>query len=112
MGAEAFHVCYGLRWDIDATDEDAIALLERRSDPRQLAARRHDLDSWWGITTDEGLCFLLVGKLVGSFGWEGRHSAELGDQEVAGLAEEILPKLRAAGFAAEPAWHLQFEPDR
>ena len=112
MGANAFHVCYGLRWDIDATDEDSVALLERRSDPRQIAARRHDLDSWWGMTTDEGLCFLLVSKLVGSFGWEGRHSAELGDHEVAGLAGEILPKLRAAGFAAEPSWHFQFEPDR
>src|SRR5689334_7093871 len=98
MGADAFHVCYGLRWEIDSSSADTVAQLEQREDIRQLAARRHGLDSWWGVTTDEGRYFLLVGKLVGNFGWEGEHAANLGDAEQASIISETRATLRAAGF--------------
>jgi hypothetical protein len=111
MGADAFHVCYGLRWEVDGPNEDEVTLLEKRQDTRQVAARKHRLDSWWGITTDQRRYFVLVGKLVGSFGWENEHAARLADSELARLVEETRRKLREAGFEEEPAWHYQFEPD-
>ncbi len=112
MGADAFLVCYGIRWEVDATNEEEVTLLEKRQDARHLAAKKHNLQSWWGVTTDQGRYFLLVGKLVGNFGWEGKHAARLDDKELAGFVEEAKAKLRAAGLESEPAWHYQFEPDR
>jgi len=112
VGANAFHVCYGLRWDIVTAGENEVSLLERREDPRQVAARQHRLDSWWGMTTDEERYFLIIGRLVGHFGWEGEHDARLDGTEVPRLMEETRQRLRAAGFTHEPAWHFQFEPDR
>ena len=111
MGADAFYVCYGLRWDVDATNEREIALLEERLDPRQLAAKKHFLETRWGVTANEGRRFLLVGKLVGSFGWEGAQSARLQDGELVRIVAETKRKLEAAGLKDEPAWHYQFEPD-
>ena len=111
MGADAFHVCYGLRWEIDSSSEGEVAQLERREDPRQLAAKRFGLDSWWGVTTDEGRYFLLVGKLVGNFGWEGEHAAQISGAVAMRLIEETTAKLRMAKLEGEPAWHYQFQPD-
>ena len=34
MGADAFHVCFGVRCEIDVSSEDEVALLEKRRDPR------------------------------------------------------------------------------
>ena len=112
MGADAFHVCYGLRWDVDAHNESEITLLERRQDPRGVAAARNGLECWWGITTYESRCFLLIGKLIGNYGWEGEHNTRLGEPEIVRLMEETRLKLSEAGFTDEPAWHFQFEPDR
>ncbi len=112
MGADAFHVYYGLSWEIDADAHDELSLLESEDDPRQVAAKRHGLGSWWGLTTDESVYFLLVGKLVGHFGWQNQHDKRLEGVAVAHLMEETGEKLRAAGLEGEPAWHFQFEPDQ
>jgi hypothetical protein len=111
MGADAFLVCYGLRWEVDADNRQEITLLEKQQDSRQLAAHKHKLDSWWGVTTDQQRYFVLVGKLIGNFGWENEHVARLDDAEVAPLVEETKQRLQAAGFEGSPAWHYQFEPD-
>jgi hypothetical protein len=112
MGANAFHVCYGIRWEVDGTDCEEAERLERREDPRILAARNYSLDHWWGSTAEEGRYFLLIGNMVGNFGWEGEHAASLGDAEAQRLMDETRKKPRAAGFGEEPAWYFQFEPDR
>jgi hypothetical protein len=111
MGADAFHVCYGLRWEVDAANEPEVTLLEKRQDARQVAARSHRLDSWWGVTIDQARYFVLVGKLIGNFGWEHKDAGRLDDTELARLVEETSQNLREAGFEAAPAWHYQFEPD-
>ena len=111
MGADAFHVCYGLRWEVDADNEQEVTLLEQRQDPRQLAARKHKLDSWWGATADQRRYFILVGKLISNFGWENEHAMRLEDADLARFVEETKQKLQAAGFDELPAWHYQFEPD-
>jgi hypothetical protein len=110
MGADAFHVCYGLRWEVES-DHD-LSRLESRNDPRQLAAKRHGLDSWWGSTTNEEVHFLLVGKIVGQFGWQHEPEGRLIAEDVPRLMTETRERLRAAGLEDEPAWHFQFEPDR
>ncbi len=43
-----------------------IPLLE---DLRQVAARQHGLDCWWGVTSEESY-FLLLGTAIGNYGWE------------------------------------------
>jgi hypothetical protein len=111
MSADGFCVCYGLRWEVDGANQDEVTLLERRQDPRQLAAKNYKLDSWWGLTTDQGTYFLVVGKLIGHFGWEGEHSARLGDAELTRVVEETRAQLQAAHLEGEPAWHCQFAPD-
>lgn len=112
MGADAFHVCYGIRWEVDGTGDEEVGRLERREDPRILTARKHGLNHWWGETTEEGRYFLLVGTVIGKFGWEGNHSARLGDAEAERVMEQTKRKLQSAGFDGEPAWYFQFEPDR
>jgi hypothetical protein len=112
MSANLFHVCYGIRWEVDGSDDEEIGRLERREDPRILASRDCGLPHWWGSTADEGHSFLLIGEMVGHFGWEGRHAARLEDAEMVRVMDETRSKLRAAGFVEEPAWHFQFEPDR
>jgi hypothetical protein len=112
MSADAFLVCFGLRWEVDADNDQEIDLLEKRKDPRQLAARTHQLNSWWGNTVDETRFFLLVGRIVGSFGLEGKNSLTIGGSEMPTIMDETRQRLRAAGFEEEPAWHFQFEPDR
>lgn len=111
MGADAFHVYYGLRWEVIADDKEAVELLEKRQDARQLAARAHKLDCWWGVTADERRCFVLVGKRLGNFGWEHQHEAQFEEAGLATLVEETKRRLREAGFEGAPAWQFQFEPD-
>ncbi len=94
MGADAFHVCYGLRWEVDAANEQEVTLLEKRQDSRQVAARKQKLGSWWGITTDQQRYFVVVGTLVGNFGWENQHAAQIDDAELMRLVEETKQKLR------------------
>ena len=112
MSADAFLVCYGVCWEVDASDDTEIERLERRQDPRQRVARDHGLESWWGPTVDEERYFLLVGRLLGRFGWEGKSREMLSATQAAELVADVEKRLREAGMEDEPAWHFQFEPDR
>lgn len=112
MGADAFHICYGLRWEVDADNEEELSRLEARADPRQVAARTHGLGSWWGISSDEHIYFLMVGELVGHFGWQHRPVGRLEGTAIARIMDDTAEKLRKAGLDGAPAWHFQFEPKR
>lgn len=111
MGADAFHAFYGVRWEIDKSAEDEVELLERRHDPRQVAARTHKLDAWWGDTIEPQKYFLLVGKKIGSFGWEGIDHASVDSEALVRTAAETTAELERAGIHGTPQWHFQFEPD-
>ena len=111
MSADSFYVCFGLRYEVDADNEDVISLLEQRRDQRQLAARKFGLDCWWGSTMDETRFFALIGTLIGGFGWENNHSKSLTETEMLILMEETKQKLQLAGFNDIPVWHFQFESD-
>jgi hypothetical protein len=111
MGANSFVVFYGLRWEIDSGNQDEVTQLEENRDARQLAARQHQLDCWWGATADEDFYFLIIGKRIGRFGWEGMHALQLADAEVSAIVEETARLVADAQFEGTPAWHYQFEPD-
>jgi hypothetical protein len=112
VSADAFHVCYGVRREVDAADNETVELLEFRRHQWQVAAKQHGLQVWWGRTIDERRFFVLVGRMVGRYGWEGEAAGQLADAEVGAVMAETAQRLRAAGIESQPAWHFQFEPDR
>ena len=112
MGADAFHVCYGVRREVDASDAATVESLELRRHPWQVVAKQHRLRCWWGVTTDQRQFFVLIGRMVGHFGWEGEAAGRLSDADATALATETVERLRAAGIDESPSWHFQFEPDR
>ena len=109
MGADSFIVYYGIRWEV--SDEAEIESLELKNDSRIKQAKRHKLNSWWGVTTDQEKCFLLVGTELGYFGWEGESNRSISDIEVQAVVKETMGKLKDAGFKENPSFHFQFEPD-
>ena len=109
MGADGFLAYYGLRWEV--TDRDEISQLEKRTDPRMVAARDTGLKYWWGVTEDQERHFLLIGTELGNLGWEGDPMRTITHDELIRIAAETQEKLRRAGFEESPALHLQFEPD-
>jgi hypothetical protein len=111
MSADVFLVCYEIRWDINASDEDQIHALEMREDPRIRAARENGMNFWWGRTVEENRYSLLVGKMIGRFGWENEREVQLEDEAVFHIIEETKRKLGVAGFEETPALHCLFEPD-
>jgi hypothetical protein len=112
MSADSFHVCCGLRCEVDAADTETVELLEERRHPWQLAARQHRLQTWWGTTTDDDRVCILIGRVIGHYGWEGEASGQLTDQEATRIMAETAERLRTAGIEGLPAWHFQFVPDR
>ena len=61
--------------------------------PWQVAAKRHRLGCWWGVTTDQQRFFVLVGRMVGHFGWEGEPAGQLADAEAVAIACETAERL-------------------
>jgi len=112
MSADSFHVCYGLRCEVEASNTGTVELLELRRHPWQLAARLNGLQSWWGPTTDENRFFVLIGRMIGHYGWEGETASELSEAEATAIMAETSERLRATEIEGQPAWHFQFEPDR
>src|SRR4051812_12860885 len=102
MSADSFHVCFGIRWEVGDVDEATIENLERRADVRQLAARQHKLDCWWGQTSDEEVYYVLVGKIVAHMGREGAGELCINEAEFLRIAEATRERLRSAGFEEEP----------
>jgi hypothetical protein len=110
MSADSFYVGYGVRWEVDASDTEAIRRLEERRDSRQLAAKQHKLRCWWGATSDETRYFVLIGRLVGQYGWEDEAAGKIAKTDAIAVMKETESRLRAAGFEQPAAWHFQFIP--
>lgn len=111
MGADAFFVTFGVRFEVDAQDEANIELLELHQHPTQIKAKDYKLQTWWGKTTDESKYFLLVGRIIGQFGRENSCDSSISVADSTRIAKETSLALRAAGFEGPAAWHFQFEPD-
>jgi|HubBroStandDraft_1064217.scaffolds.fasta_scaffold349794_1 hypothetical protein len=112
MGADSFHVYYGLRWCISREDERLMEALELGTEARLVAAAQHSLDHWWGETEDEEVYFLLIGARVSQLGWEYGESSSATLDSLREIDARVSGKLRQAGFQEKPALHFQFLPDR
>lgn len=49
MGADLFHVCYGIRQEVNEDNAETLNALEGRRHPWQILSRQHGLECWWGI---------------------------------------------------------------
>jgi hypothetical protein len=111
MGADSTLVFYGVRYTIP---EGEYELLESKSDPRQLLARRCQLDSWWGRFASESgeeVYYLFVGAKVGSLGYEGQVEICLSRDDLKVTMEGVGEKLKRSGIEEEPRLYIQFCPD-
>jgi hypothetical protein len=111
MGADSTLVFYGVRFTIPEEECDS---LELRRDPRQQAARRFKLDSWWGrfaTESGEGAYYLFIGAKLASIGHEGQAGVRRSRDELAATIEEVGEKLGRAGIEQEPSLYVQFCPD-
>ena len=107
MGASNFHVYYGLRFDL--ADED-LTPFERQESAQQVAANEYGLDCCWGVTNEESH-FLLLGAVIGNFGWEYLPNNSTDDAKLTQIMADTKSKLAAAGYTDPPSLHCQFEPD-
>lgn len=107
--AHTFHAYCGLRYEMPPGTN--TRLLEEQEDPRQLAAKRFGLSSWWGRLTDGGYIFLLVGQPLAQLGETGVFSESLDSEALARLVSSAQTKLLAAGFDGATGIHLQLEAE-
>ena len=111
MGADSTLVFYGVRYTIP---EEEHELLESRSDPSQQAARRCQLDSWWGRFASESgeeMYYLFLGAKLGSIGYEGRTEICRNRDDLTATMVEVGEKLKRSGIEHEPGLYVQFCPD-
>ena len=110
MGADAFVVCYGIRYslgrDADISDEQ-LAVFEEERDPRMLAAAKVGLKTWWDKETDGGEYVLFVGAMLGELGIEHDMSRSVADPALAEAMERTRALLKQAGLEGTPALHFQ-----
>ena len=107
MGADAFIVFYGVRFDVgDADESESLAV---KNDTRLALAKRGGLDTYIGRVTDGEPYFLFVGRRLGLFGVEGATSMSFKTEELAQLATETDTRLSALGIRGEPKFWFQLE---
>ena len=111
MGADSTLVFYGVRYTIP---EQGHELLESRSDPRQQAARRCQLDSWWGRSASESgeeVYYLFVRAKLGSIGYEDQTEIFRSRDDLTATMAGVGEKLKRSGIEHEPGLYVQFSPD-
>lgn len=109
MGAANCVAYFGLRFEIGS---DEIEALETRSDPRQIAARKGRLKSYWGSFGSEGeQSLLFVGNELAILGPEDEMSATFAADALQRLMADTAARLKEAGFEGAPSLHLEWEED-
>lgn len=110
MSAESFLVFYGCR---QAVEDDEIDLLERRTHPTFVAARKAGLEIYWGNFSYTGTdqFFLFIGKKIGIFGWENQKAAVLTKEEFLAIASTVESKLASLQLTAGIGLHSVWQPD-
>jgi hypothetical protein len=105
MGADAFVVFYGTRYEVgDADEADA---LDHHNDPRLAAAKRGKLDTYGGRLTDGEPHFLFIGRLLGVFGVEGETLKSYSADELAKIADQTRDAMAALGLPGQPQFWFQ-----
>ena len=107
MGADAFHVFYGIRIKVPADAEDALDAVETGTDPRCRAARQAGLRAITTRITDGADYSLLIGLPFATFGVEGEHERRASLDDLSALAARVQAKLVQAGFSEEAGFHFR-----
>ena len=107
MGADSFVVYFGIRQTVQSDEE--LDLLERRADPRQIAARKRGLRTHLGQSTNGEPHFLLIGAEIGVFGVEGKLDSAISEEAMRNSVEHWKRSLKEAGFDDAPAFIFQVE---
>jgi hypothetical protein len=94
MGADAFHVFFGIRQFVKSKAE--LEALENRTDPRLVAARKVRLKTYFGRLTDGEPYFLLIGHHLGTFGVNNQTGAAFSESEIQAVVEETRRRLEQA----------------
>ena len=108
MSAESSLVFYGLRFDVDRSDVEA---LELRKHPWIAKARSAGLHHYWG--NFGGLnprFYFFVGRKMGITGVENSTEVVVDDFDLSAVVAETKPKLREAGFEGDPKLFVQLMP--
>ena len=112
MGADSALVCFGVRSSIPEVEH---MQLESRSDLRQRAARRCQLDFWWGrFLTDRGkevYYLLLIGANFASIGHEGQAEVCRSLDDLAAPIDAVGRTPEQAGIEQLPKLYVQFAPE-
>jgi hypothetical protein len=111
MGADAVVAYLGVQYRIPANRGQEIEGLERKKDPRLVAARKAGLQSWWGRMTPGQPYQLLIGRELGILGAENEGTIRVDLEDFFVIIEETKTKLLSAGFTDVPALHLVLEAD-
>lgn len=109
MSSDTFIAYFGLRFEIDADEAEAV---EDRSDARVVAARKAGLKYYWGnFGGIEERYLLFIGEEVGILGNEnaGEVSLPLNDPRLS--VDTVREKLATAGLRGAPELHLSWQPD-
>lgn len=99
----------GTRLDVT---EDEIELLEDRSHPVIVQAKRNGLDFYWGnFEAPDERYFLFVGKLLGKLGVEDAAQVQIPAAQFADIESAVSRGFEQAGISAKPILIVQFQPD-
>ena len=113
MGADAFSVWYGLRFEIDveATDNSSFDRVmepfETNVEARMVAAHSAGLAAWTDRDTEGGTYYLGIGSEIGRFGGEYLFHRALRDSDLTEIQFQTRAKLQAAGIEGTASLHFQ-----
>ncbi|MBY8825116.1 hypothetical protein [Sphingomonas colocasiae] len=109
MSASACVAFYGLRFMILP---DEIEDLEARTDPRQIAARRAGLATYWGNFGGENDGYVLfVGTKVAFLGPENAPASALPHKQMLQLMSDTMERLNVVGLAGDVGLYMEWQPD-
>jgi hypothetical protein len=109
MSASACIGYVGLRYEVMP---DEIDRLEERSDPRQTAAKRVGLTSYWGnFGSGSDRYLLLVGTSVATLGPENDMTSAVPIERLLNIASDTAERLRSAELIGDISLHLEWLVD-
>lgn len=109
MSASACVAFLGLRYELIG---DEIENLEERTDPRQVAAKRAGLTTYWGnFGGDRARYVLLIGTKIAILGPESHLSSATTFDQMSQVMLETKTRVGDAGLLGEVGLHLEWLAD-
>lgn len=109
MSANACVAFYGLRFMILP---DEIEDLEARTDPRQIAARKADLATYWGNFGGENDRYVLfVGTRIAVLGPEDAPASALPHERMLQLMSATVERLNFIGLVGDVGLYMEWQAD-